>query len=271
MGCADDHETLAAVAEHLGCYPATVSKWRRVYLRNGIEGLAIASNPGAGRVPDDVVDAVVREALRADPFGETCVSTRDAAKIVGVSHTTVAEIWRSYGITPWLRTGPNDDDGLPEANGTLIGLHLDPPSIGVAYIENGRSGSASARRMACLDAVGAREFLDDEWTTATAGHFLDFLDRVRRDHPSGDVHVIITDTAAHTTRLVQKWLLANPQIRVHFVPAANWRKIVHGALASLSGREETVNESPELTDAIRGWARGFGAEHSVFTWYPAES
>jgi hypothetical protein len=80
----------------------TVSKWRRRFAAERLDGLVDAPRPGAARrIGDDVVEAVVVETLETAPADATHWSTRSLAAKHGISRQTVSEIWRAFGLKPW--------------------------------------------------------------------------------------------------------------------------------------------------------------------------
>jgi transposase len=101
LGCADGL-THAEIAAKLGCNPVTVGKWRRRFAADRLDGLTDAPRPGAARtIGDDVVESVLVDTLESAPPDATHWSTRDLAAKYGISHTTVGEIWRAFGLKPW--------------------------------------------------------------------------------------------------------------------------------------------------------------------------
>ncbi len=101
LACAEgaSNQTVAAGE---GIHPATVSKWRRRFAADRLEGLCDAPRPGAPRtVADETVENVLVDTLESAPAADTHWSTRGLAKKHGVSKTTVAEIWRAFGLKPW--------------------------------------------------------------------------------------------------------------------------------------------------------------------------
>lgn len=91
-----------AIAGSLGCNPVTVSKWRNRFAVERLDGLMDAQRPGAARrISDDIVEAVVIDTLETTPGEDTHWSTRGLAAKHGISHQTVAEIWRAFGLKPW--------------------------------------------------------------------------------------------------------------------------------------------------------------------------
>ena len=113
LACAAAGErTHAQIAAELGCNPATVGKWRNRFALDRLDGLDDAPRPGAARsIGDELVEAVVVETLETAPPDATHWSTRSLAAKHGISKTTVAEIWRAFGLKSW-REDDYDDVGI---------------------------------------------------------------------------------------------------------------------------------------------------------------
>src|SRR5579863_1568917 len=124
------------VAAQLGVHPTTVGKWRHRFAESRLDGLVDAPRPGAARtIGDDVIEAVVVETLESAPPDATHWSTRELAKKHGISHTTVREIWRSFGLKPWrtdsFKVSPDPD--LIEKIRDLVGLYMSPPVAAAVF------------------------------------------------------------------------------------------------------------------------------------------
>jgi len=111
-------------------HPTTVSKWRLRFSQDRLDGLVDAPRPGAARtIGDDVVEAVLVDTLESAPKDATHWSTRGLAAKHGISHTTVGEIWRAFGLKPWRQVSfkVSPDPDLIEKIRDLVGLYLNPP------------------------------------------------------------------------------------------------------------------------------------------------
>jgi Homeodomain-like domain len=79
-----------------------VSKWRHRFATDRLDGLIDAPRPGAERtIGDDVIEAVLVDTLESAAADATHWSTRGLAAKHGISHQTVAEIWKAFGLKPW--------------------------------------------------------------------------------------------------------------------------------------------------------------------------
>ena len=135
LGCAQGR-TNGDVATALACHPVTVGKWRARFAKDRLDGLVDAPRPGAERtIADDVIEAVVIDTLESTPGADTHWSTRGLAAKHGISHQTVAEIWRAFGLKPWrqdsFKVSPDPD--LVEKIRDLVGLYLDPPVAAAVF------------------------------------------------------------------------------------------------------------------------------------------
>ena len=98
LGCASGVHN-KDVAAGLGIAPVTVSKWRRRFLADGLDGLRDAPRSGAPRTVDDVrIEAVITRTLESLPSDATHWSSRGMARASGLSTSTVQRIWRAFAV-----------------------------------------------------------------------------------------------------------------------------------------------------------------------------
>jgi transposase len=130
LACAEG-ATNKAVAEQLGIWPQTVTKWRGRFVRDRLQGLSDEDRPGRPRtITDTQVEQVITKTLEEPPpRQDTHWSTRSMATATGMSQTAISRIWRAFGLKPhlvetWkLSTDPQFIDKV----GDVVGLYLDPP------------------------------------------------------------------------------------------------------------------------------------------------
>ncbi|MBI2704113.1 MAG: IS630 family transposase [Actinobacteria bacterium] len=141
LACAEG-ATNKAVAAAVGVSANTVSKWRRRFVEERLEGLFDEPRPGAPRkTSDEQVERVVVKTLEEKPRDATHWSSRGMAKAVGLSQTKIVEIWQAFGLQPWrqdtfkLSTDPQFVDKVRD----VVGLYLDPPERAVVLCVDEKS------------------------------------------------------------------------------------------------------------------------------------
>ena len=114
------------IALRVNVNPNSVRMWRRRFEGDGIDGVGRVA-PGRGRKPsllEGTVAEVVALTMNELPDdGSTQWSTRALAKYVGISHVTVARIWKEHGLQPWksdafkVSTDPHFEEKLVDVVG----------------------------------------------------------------------------------------------------------------------------------------------------------
>jgi len=103
LACAEGGRTHVQIADELGCNP--------------------------------VIEAVIIDTLESAPADATHWSTRGLAAKHGISHQTVAEIWRAFGLKPWREDSfkVSPDPQLIEKVRDLVGLYMNPPVAAAVF------------------------------------------------------------------------------------------------------------------------------------------
>jgi len=122
----------------VGVNPNSVRTWRQRFDEQGIDGIGRVA-PGRGRkpsLPEGTVAEIVAKTMNEVPDdGTTCWSTRSLGAIVGVSHDTIARVWKDHGLRPWktdafkVSTDPDFEAKLVD----VVGLYLNPPERAVVF------------------------------------------------------------------------------------------------------------------------------------------
>jgi transposase len=289
------------VAAELGVHAVTVSKWRRRFAAERLEGLSDAPRPGAARtVGDDVIEAVLVDTLESAPAGATHWSTRGLAKKHGISHDTVAEIWKAFGLKPWrqdsFKVSPDPD--LVEEIRDLVGLYMSPPVAAAVFAVDEKPQIQALNRTAptlpMLPTTPARATHDYERngtcdlfaaldmatgtviTDIRARHtsedFVGFLNLINKNVPAElDVHIILDNLSAHKAPKVQKWLLRHRRFHFHFTPTyGSWMNMVERWFSALTTKklQRSAHRSvKELAADINAWVAIWNADPKPFVWH----
>ena len=289
------------VADKVGVNQATVGKWRKRYLERGVDGLIDEPRPGAPRqITDAAVEEVVVRTLEETPPDATHWSTRDLARRVGMSPSSVGRIWQAFGLKPWLTDTfkLSDDPQFIDKVRDVVGIYLNPPEHAVVlcvdektgiqaldrtrptlpmrpgqverrthdYVRNGITDLFAALNIATGEVVARTD------TRHRAVEFIKFLDLLDASVPAGlDVHVICDNASTHKTPAVHRWLLRHPRFVFHFTPtSSSWLNLVERWFAELTNRKlrRSAHRSiKELIDDLHAWIAAWNDNPKPFVWH----
>ena len=289
------------VAEACGVNAATVSKWRRRFAVDRLEGLVDAPRPGAERtVADETIEAVVVDTLESAPPDATHWSTRGLAAKHGISKTTVAEIWRAFGLKPWrqdsFKVSPDPD--LVEKIRDLVGLYMNPPDAAAVFAVDEKPQIQALDRtaptlpmlpttpqrathdyerngtvdlFAALD-IARGSVVTDIRTSHNQDDFIAFLNKINREVPIElDVHIILDNLSTHKTPKVQRWLLRHRRFHLHFTPTyGSWMNLVErwfSALTTKKLKRSAHRTVKALAADIREWVETWNQNPTPFVWH----
>jgi transposase len=260
-----------------------------------------APRPGAARtIGDDVIEAVVVETLETAPADATHWSTRSLAAKHGISHQTVAEIWRAFGLKPWredsFKVSPDPD--LVEKIRDIVGLYINPPLAAAVFAIDEKPQIQALNRTAptlpMLPTTPARATHDyerngtcdlfaalniatgivitDIRSQHTSDDFIAFLNKVNRNVPADlEVHVILDNLSAHKTPKVHRWLLRHRRFHLHFTPTyGSWMNLVERWFSALTTKklQRSAHRSvKELAVDIEAWAAAWNENPTPFVWH----
>jgi len=300
LACADGR-TNQDIAAELRVNPVTVSKWRHRFAEFGLDGLVDAPRPGAVRsIGDDVIEAVVVETLESAPADATHWSTRGLAAKHGISHQTVAEIWRAFGLKPW-RQGSfkvSPDPELVEKIRDLVALYMNPPVAAMVFALDEKPQIQALNRTAPIlpmlpttpqrathdyerngtcDLFAALNMatgsvITDIRKSHTSADFIAFLNKVNRQVPKDlDVHVILDNLSTHKTPAVHAWLLRHRRFHFHFTPTyGSWMNMVERWFSALTTKklQRSAHRSvKELAADIESWVDNWNENPVPFVWH----
>jgi transposase len=288
------------VADRVGVNQATVVKWRKRFAQRGVDGLIDEPRPGAPRqITDAAVEEVVVRTLEEAPKDATHWSTRDLAKRVGMSPSSVGRIWQAFGLKPWLTDTfkLSDDPQFIDKVRDVVGIYMNPPEHAVVLCVDEKTGIQALDRTRPIlpmrpgqverrthdyvrngitDLFAALNLATGEVIARTdsrhrAVEFIKFLNLIDASVPADcDVHVIIDNASTHKTAAVHKWLLRHPRFVFHFTPtSSSWLNLVERWFAELTTRKlrRSAHRSiKELTDDLHAWIAAWNENPRPFVW-----
>lgn len=299
LGCASGIQN-KDVAAQLGIDPVTVSKWRRRFLAEGLDGLRDEPRSGAPRTVDDArIEAVIVRTLESLPSDATHWSSRGMARASGLSTSTVQRIWRAFGLQPH-REGTFKLSTDPDFVGKVrdvVGLYVAPPAHAIVLCVDEKSQIQAldrsqpllpmrpgqiARRthdytrhgttslFAALDIATGR-VIGKCYPRHRATEFRKFLDEIEANVPTNlDVHLVMDNYATHKTPIIREWLVKRPRWHVHYTPtSASWVNQVERFFALLTERQirRGVHRNLDaLHSAITSFIEQHNADPKPFRW-----
>ncbi len=288
------------VATRLGMSREGVSRIRRRFLEDGVEGLA--DQPKAGRkdhaLTADTVDKLIQLAMSPPPAGRARWTTRLLAKQFGITSGAVSDALRRNNVKPHLvRTYKvsRDPEFAAKVN-DVVGLYLNPPEHAIVLSVDEktsiqalertqpplplRSGRAvrhthDYKRHGIVDLYAALEIATGKVThevseSHTAQDFLAFMRKVVRVYPQRELHVILDNSSAHGTPEIRRWLEENPLVRFHFTPtSASWLNQVEGFFGILGKQSLFLTDFKSrkaLADHIKAYMKAWNKNPTPFEW-----
>jgi len=291
-----------AVAARLGVVPLTVGKWRARLVAARLAGLIDEPRPGAPRkLGDAEVEALVTRTLETKPKEGTHWSTRGMAEAAGMSQSSVARIWRAFGLKPHLQDTfkLSADPQFIEKVRDVVGLYLSPPERAIVLCVDEKSqvqaldrtqpllpmtpGQAERRTpdyvrhgttslFAALN-VATGEVIGRCYRRHRAREFLRFLEQVDAAVPREkgiEIHLVLDNYGTHKTAAVKRWFLRHPDYHLHFTPTSgSWLNQVErffGAITARRIRRGAFRSVPALESAIREYLEHHNAAPKPFKW-----
>lgn len=290
----------AALAEDLGSTRATVGKWRRRFLDQGMEGLLDEPRSGAPiQIGDAKVELVVRETLEASRPGAQHWSTRSMASRCGASPSTVARIWQDFALQPHrdetfkLCLEPVFEPQVLD----ILGLYLDPPERAVVVcaaeqsqtdgtgttqpLPSARTGQPDGqtedrRRLQAfsqireLDVAASRVTI--QWSKRhRTVEFHKFLNAIGTTVPPGlEFHLVLDNFGTHKAAMIHDWLAAYPRYHLHLTATSGaWISRVERWYANLlehQFRHGTPSNAQGLEEAIEKYLAVQSGTSHPFIW-----
>ena len=288
------------IAKRLRTTRETVGRWRRRFLKLGVDGLLDEPRPGAPRkISDKDVERIITLTLETKPKDATHWSTRGMAKHAGMSQSAVTRIWRAFALQPHrsetfkLSKDPLFVDKVRD----IVGLYMSPPEKALVLCVDEKSQIQALDRtapllpmrpgqierrthdykrhgttslFAALD-VATGKVIGSLHRRHRATEFRRFLDSIDAVVPSHlDVHLVLDNYATHKTPTIQRWLAKRPRYHLHFTPTgASWINMVERWFAELTNKQirRGVHRSTRaLEDAIRQFLDANNENPRPFVW-----
>jgi transposase len=248
-----DGASYSMIETTVPCYRDYINRWRRRFLAKRVTGLEARHYSQPPSVLTPAMEARILEKTRqAPPDGSTHWSTRKLARLLQINHNHVAHAWQRAGLQPhrFERYMRSDDPDFEPKAADVIGLYVNPPQHAAVFAADEKTAIQALDRLdpvlplspgraerhgfeyyrhgtlsllAALDTQSG-EVLAQTVPRHTSAAFVEFLGEIVTSQPKGrEIHVIVDNLATHKTQAVRTFLIAHPNVRLHFTPTyASW-------------------------------------------------
>ncbi|HTV83330.1 MAG TPA: IS630 family transposase [Acidobacteriaceae bacterium] len=298
---AADGQSDNASAEQLAVNRHTVRLWRNRFRQQGLKSLWEIA-PGRGRKSTyggEKIQQIVDTTLQSRPRGRSQWSCRSLARHLGVSKSTVNNVWRSHNLKPHrVKSFKLSRDPLfLEKLTDVVGLYLNRPEQAMVLcvdeksriqaldrtqpglpMKKGRCGTmthdyqrnGSTTLFAALE-LAQGKVVGECYQRHLHQEFLRFLRRLDTEFPGRvPLHLVMDNYGTHKEPQVQAWLKKHPRFVLHFVPTrSSWLNLVErwfGELTRNCVRRGSFCSVGDLQHAIQEFLDSWNENPRPFVW-----
>src|SRR5262245_47776140 len=241
--------TWTSIRDKLDCPDTFIARWSK---RFSAERLAGLFSRHSGQPPTTLTPALEACILdwtvkRKPSDGSTHWSTRKLGEQLGVSHMTIARVWKKHALSPHRvdRYMASNDPDFETKAAQIIGLYLHPPQHAAVFCVDEKTAiQALDRKDPVLPLSPGRAerhgfeyfrhgtlslyaafntktgtVLGKTAQRHTSAEFVALLADIVANQPRGkEIHVIADNLSAHKTSKVDEFLDSHPNVRLHYTP-----------------------------------------------------
>lgn len=292
------------VAAQLGIQAATVSLWRKRFVREGVAGLRDRARPGKPPTypARELRKRILKQLEAPPPAGLASWDGGTLAQALEVSDDAVWRVLRKEGIQlrrhrSWcISTDPQ----FAAKAADIIALYLNPPQnalvisvdekpsiqalerkTGYVLTSSGkvvRGLKSTYKRHGTINlfaALNVATGLIQSKTTPRKKRpdFQAFMEEVIADIPVGQqIHVILDNYSTHKKN--EDWLRAHANVHFHFTPtSASWLNQVEiwfGIFSRKTLSGASFSSTEQLVEAIKAFITSYNKSASPFVWRKRE-
>jgi len=289
-----------AVAARLGTRPATVSKWRGRFARDGMSGLADAPRSGKPAHYEVAHERRILAALdEAPPAGYGRWDGALLARHLGdISKHQIWRVLRRREISLARRRSwcISTDPCFAQKAADIVGLYLQPPENAVVLsvdekphiqaleraqgwlkLPNGKALTGFSHQYKRHGTTTLFAALDVATGLVRGGHyrrrrrveFLHFMNRTVAAHPGREIHVILDNLNTHKPKH-DRWLARHPNVHFHFTPThASWLNQIEvwfSILASKALAGTSFTAPGQVRHQIDAFIAAYNQDAQPFEW-----
>lgn len=295
-----DGASFTAIAAAVGCFPDYINRWKQRFETERLPGLRAKYRGQQPTLRTAALEArILAKTRQAPPDGSTHWSTRKLAKVIGVSHGLIAQVWRRAGLQPHRLEHYmlSDDPDFEQKAADVLGLYLNPPDHAVVFAVDEKTAIQALDRLdpvlplspgraerhgfeyfrhgtlSLYAALNTKtgEVVGQTVPRHTSDAFIDFLGDIIDTQPRRrEIHVIVDNLSAHKTKRVQAFLDAHPRVHLHFTPTySSWLNQVELWFAKIERdllARGIFTSIPDLARKIRRYIKRYNEDPKPIRW-----
>jgi transposase len=288
------------IARKLSVWPPLVSKWRRRFAEQGLEGLFDATRGGRPARYSEATRSRILAVLDEDPpAGYRRWNGRLVAERLGdVSRDQVWRVLRCEGIQlerqrTWC---VSTDPEFSAKAADIVGLYLDPPETAVVLCVDEKphmqvlerdqgwlrlpDGTSLIgvqdryKRHGTTTLIGALEVATglvkaDHFRRRRRREFLEFMNELIRDYKDQEIHVVLDNLNIHKPKH-DRWLARHKNVHFHFTPTnacwLNQIEIWFSILQRQTLQGASFCSPRQLREAIDQFVQSYNQQAHPFEW-----
>lgn len=288
------------IAIELKTREATISKWRRRFYENRLEGLQDNPRPGSPPIYDSTTEERILKALDEDPPEgySTWDGTLLSVYLGDVSAQKVWRVLREHGIHLQRKHSwcISTDPEFAAKAADIVGLYLSPPEHAVVIcvdekpaiqaleraqgwlrLPNGKAITGYNHEYKRHGTTTLFAALDITTGLVKTGHFkrrrrrefLSFMNEIVKEYQGKDIHVVLDNLRTHKPKN-DKWLARNKNVQFHYTPThASWLNQVEVWFSILSRkalRKASFTSTAQVRKAIDSFTEAYNKDAAPFEW-----
>jgi transposase/transposase-like protein len=293
-------KSYSQIEAELGTSRPTIARWRRRFQEDGLAGLEPQHKGSQPRTATPNLQArVIRKTLRKPEDGSTHWSCRKMATALGLSKSTVQRIWAQARLKPHRleRYMASNDPNFEAKAADIIALYMKPPQHAAVFCVDEKTAIQALDRLdpvlplspgraerhgfeyyrhgtlslyAALDVKTGK--VDGKTAQRhTSAEFISFLtDLVEKTKWAREIHIVLDNLSAHTTKAVEQFLHDHPKVQFHFTPTySSWLNQVELWFAKIQRdviARGVFSSVADLARKLKKYIRAYAKSAKPFRW-----
>ncbi len=288
------------ISNKIGISRWTAGKWRRRFIKIGIQGLHDEFRSGRPRTyKEEQVATIIKKTLETKPENGTHWTCRTMAETVECSKSEIQRIWKTVHIQPHRQKHfkLSNDQFFVEKVIDIVGLYLNPPHKALVLCVDEKSQVQALERTQPMLPLGmgyaqgvTHDYKRHGTTTLFAAlnvttgevihqckhrhrhqEYLQFLRCIERNVPKDlEIHLVVDNYATHKHAKVKLWLAKRERFHVHYTPTySSWINQVErwfGIITEKAIRRGSFRNVKELVKKIDDFVQNHNTKAKPFVW-----